>query len=183
MFGLDKHPVSILCHRSEMRERNTMRKIITGLMCFLILISFCGCKSEVNADISVYGNTPIQIIGIAENSFTITPNTLAALPCVSRSVDSRSAKVGTVTATGPLLNTFLAQYGLSQSDFTKIRISAADGYKSILKNELLEGEIILSVASGNDPLDKSYQPLRIIIPEAAASYWTYRVNCIEFVKD
>mgnify|MGYP000993625114 CR=1 FL=1 len=162
-----------------------MKKIVIALCGLLVLLSLCGCQNEgkVKADLSAYGDTPIAIVGLTENEFTVTPNELAALPCVRQSVDSKSAKVGTVTAVVPLLNTFLAQYNVSQADFTTIRISAADGYKTILKDDLLKGEIILAVASGNDPLDESYQPLRMIIPEAASSFWTCQVSRIEFLKD
>lgn len=167
------------------RKGFTMKKGIVILICVLVLLSVYIFKNDVKvkADISAYGDTPIEIAGLTENEFTITPNMLAALPCVRRSATSISAKVGTVTAVGPLLDTFLAQYKFSQNDFTTIRFCAADGYKTVLKNELLKREIILSVASGNEPLDKNFQPLRIIIPEAPSSYWTYQVNRIEFVTD
>ncbi|ATW24904.1 hypothetical protein DCMF_09085 [Candidatus Formimonas warabiya] len=162
-----------------------MKKGIVVLICVLVLVSVYMIKNDgkVKADISAYGDTPIKIVGLTENEFTITPNMLAALPCVRRSATSISADVGTVTAVGPLLNTFLARYEFSQKDFSTIRFCAADGYKTVLKNDLLEKEIILSLASGNKPLEGRFQPLRIIIPEAPSSYWTYQVNRIEFVMD
>ncbi len=162
-----------------------MKKNIVVVICILVLVGlfFYSRDVKVNADISSYGDITIEIVGLTENSFTITPNMLADLSCVQQTVTGTSAKVGTVTAVGPLLDTFLAQYDRKQSDFTKIRISAGDGYKIVLKSEMLKGKIILSVASGNEPLDEKFQPLRIIVPDAASSYWSYQVNRIEFVTD
>ena len=162
-----------------------MKKSSIIIICLVLtlFLTACGQSVEVKADLSAYGDTPIEIVGLTDASFTVTPNDLSGLACVDRSVDGRTAKVGTVEAVGPLLNTFLANYGKSQTDFQKIIVSATDGYKTVLKDDLLEKEIILSIAAGKDPLDQTYRPLRMIVQDAASSYWTYQVNCIEFVTE
>ena len=161
-----------------------MRKEFVLVLIFLGFLNLFGCSEsvEIKADISAYSGQQIKIIGLSDEDFDITPKELAAFPCINKKVTSNSAKVGTVTATGPLLDGFLGKYGYSQSDFSRIRICAADGYKTVLKDNLLDGEIILSIAAGKEALDTIFQPLRIIIPEASSSYWTYQVTSIEFVK-
>lgn len=149
----------------------------------LLLLLLCACGGKT-ADISAYGDTPITIAGLTEEEFTVTPSQLAALECVSRTATGATAKAGTVSATGPLLDTFLAQYGCKMSDFYKIRFIAADQYKVVLKDEYLtDYEVVLAVSSGSEPLPESQRPLRILIPEAASNMWEYAVVRIEFERE
>jgi hypothetical protein len=143
----------------------------------------CACKARVRADLTVYGETPIEVAGLREEEFIITANDLAKLECVSATTTGRTAKAGTVNAVGPLLVTFLAEYGKTVDDFKKIRFIAADGYRTVLKGEYLtDYDQILSVASGNEPLPALEQPLRLVIPDAESSMWVYGVIRIEFVE-
>lgn len=126
---------------------------------------------------------PIAISGLMAEEFTVTPNELAALDCVSRTATGATAKAGTVNATGPLLNTFLVHYDCKASDFYKIRFLCADGYKVVLKDEYLtDYEVVLAISSGTEPLVEGQQPLRVLIPEAESSKWAYSVICIEFER-
>jgi len=159
------------------------RKLIgIGLVLALLLtLSACGAKT---ADISDYGNTKITISGLTDEDFTVTPDELAKLECVSRTATGATAKAGTVEAYGPLLDTFLAQYHCKMSDFQKIRFLALDGYKTVLKGEYLtDYEVVLAVSRGKNPLPESQQPLRILIPDAESSMWEYAVTRIEFVRE
>jgi hypothetical protein len=141
----------------------------------------CGAQTGVKADISAYGDAPIEISGLTETEFTVTPNELAALVCVSRSATGATAKAGTVQAAGPLLDTFLAGYGKKMSDFSRIRFIAADAYRVVLRDEYLtDYEVVLSVAQGRNPLPESERPLRILIPEAESNMWEYACVRIEF---
>jgi hypothetical protein len=143
----------------------------------------CGGQTRVKADISAYGDARIEIAGLEAEEFTVTPNALAALPCVSRSATGATAKAGTVRAVGPLLNTFLAQYGKKASDYNRIRFIAADAYRVVLRDEYLtDYEVVLSVASGEAPLPESERPLRVLIPEAESNLWEYACVRIEFVE-
>lgn len=156
-----------------------MKKIALILLA-LLLLGGCGKK----ADISAYGDTPIEISGLTEEEFTVTPNELAALECVSRTATGATAKAGTVSVTGPLLDTFLAQYGYKAADFYKIRFLCADEYKVVLKDEYLsEYEVVLAVSAGSEPLAEAWQPLRLLIPEAESGMWAYSIVRIEFEKE
>ncbi|MDR1246794.1 MAG: hypothetical protein LBK57_07165 [Clostridiales Family XIII bacterium] len=150
----------------------------------VIFLAVCtGCGGTPEADISAYGDAPIEISGLTSEDFTVTPGELAALECVSRSATGETAKAGTVKAVGPLLNTFLADYGKNASDFNRIRFIASDGYRVVLRDEYLtDYEVVLSVASGREPLQESERPLRILIPEAESGMWEYACIRIEFVE-
>lgn len=156
-----------------------MKKKLVPLVCALaLLLAGCGGKQT---DISDYGGTPIEIAGLTEEPFTVTPDDLAALECVSRTATGATAKAGTVNAYGPLLDTFLAQYGYEPGDFYKIRILCADQYKVVLKGDYLtDYEVVLAVSYEDEPLPESCRPLRLLIPEAESSYWAYAIVRIEF---
>ncbi len=157
-------------------------KILLALLLACLLLCSCSGSVKVKADISGYGDTPITISGLAEEDFTVTPNELARLDCVQMSGSGQMEKAGNVTAVGPLMETFLAQYGKSKSDFAKIRFYASDNYKITLKDKYLtDYPLVLSIATGNDPLLAEYQPLRLFIPRAASSNWIYAVIRIEFI--
>jgi hypothetical protein len=155
--------------------------MVRKLAVLLVILLLAGCGGSL-PDISAYGDTPITIAGLTDAEFTVTPRELARLECVTRSATGGTAKAGTVNAVGPLLDTFLAQYGRAASDFERIRFIASDEYRVVLREEYLtEYEVILSVASGKKPLPESERPLRILIPEAETSMWEYACVRIEFV--
>jgi len=150
-------------------------------LCFL-LAALCSCGAK-QADISAYENEEISIIGLLEHEFAITPGELIALDCVTRSATGATEKAGTVNATGPLLDTFLAQYGYKASDFNRIRFIASDGYRTVLRGEYLtDYEVVMSVSSGPEPLADGLRPMRLLIPEAESGMWVHSVIRIEFVS-
>lgn len=160
-----------------------MRKTVSLflLLAALLFLPACGTKQ---ADLSAYGDVPIAVSGLKEEEFTVTAKELSQLDCVSRTATGKTAKAGTASATGPLLNTFLAQYGFQASDFTKIRFICSDGYKVTLKgNELTEYEIILAVSAGGEPLAEKQRPLRILIPKAESGKWAYGIIRMEFERE
>jgi hypothetical protein len=150
-----------------------------------LLFCSCGNAVKVEADISAYGDTPITISGLLDEDFTVTPNELAMLDCVAMDESGKTEKAGSFSIVGPLLDTFLAQYGKSRSDFQKIRFFASDEYRITLKDKYLADDktIVLSIANGNDPLSEGHQPLRLFIPKVQSSYWIYAVIRIEFVPE
>jgi hypothetical protein len=157
-------------------------RIILCLLLATLLLGSCSSVVKVEADISAYGDRPIAISGLSDQDFSVTPNELARLECVQMNGSGKTEKAGTVNAVGPLLETFLAHYGRSKSDFSKIRFHASDKYKITLKDEYLtDYKIVLAIAKGKDPLPAEQQPLRLFIPKAESSYWIYSVIRIEFI--
>ena len=158
-----------------------MKTALRLLLCAAMLLCLAGCVRK--ADISAYGDALITVSGLLDEDFTVTPNELAALECVSRTAVGATAKAGTVRAYGPLLDTFLARYGYSASDFYKIRFLCADEYKVVLRDEYLtDYEIVMAVAYRDGPLPEEMRPLRLLIPEAESSKWAYAVTRIEFER-
>lgn len=156
-----------------------MKRAALALLC-VVIISLTSCGDK-DVDISEYADFPIEVSGLTEEDFTVTPKELLELECVSRTATGATEKAGTVSVKGPLLNTFLAQYGKTAADFYKIRFLCADGYKTVLKDDLLtDYEVVLAVQNGNSPLQESMRPLRLLIPEAESSTWAYSVIRIEF---
>ena len=155
------------------------------LLCFaLLFLLCCACGGDKSADISAYGDVLITISGLTDEEFTVTANELAELECISRTATGATAKAGTVNATGPLLDTFLAQYGCKPSDFYKIRFLCADNYKVVLRGDYLtDYEVVMAVSSGTEPLDEGLQPMRLLIPEAESNMWAYSVVRIEFERE
>ena len=151
---------------------------ITAIIAALLALVSCGAKLP---DISEYGDTPITIVGLLDEDFTITPNELAKLKFESSSATGASAKAGTVKGVGPSLITFLAGYGKTPADFKTIRFTAYDAYTIRLAGDKHTDDMVLFAISGaSAPLPKGEQPMRLIIPDADSSQWIYGVVRIEF---
>lgn len=160
-----------------------LRRPIALLCLICLLVCLGGCKTTVKADISAYADSPVEIAGLTDEEFTITPAELAEMDCVKAIAQGQTEKAGTVTGIGPTLETFLAQYGRTIDEFKKVRFFCADDYKVVLKTDYLtEYDIVLTVCKGKEPLPEEHMPLRIIIPEAESGKWCYGVIRIEFVE-
>lgn len=155
-----------------------MRRIFCGVLALLVLLAVSGCS----ADISAYENVPIQIVGLENADFSVTPAELLRLDCVSATARGNSDKAGTVHAYGPTLAVLAEHYGHSLDEFRYIRFCASDGY-DVTVNELIwdSYEVILSVANGTKPLEQRQQPLRVVIPGYDSGKWVRLVTRIEFV--
>ena len=158
--------------------------ILSFIMAFILIFGglglFCGCGK---ADISSYNEQEITVKGLKDSDFTVTPQELMEMKCVSRQDTGKTAKAGTVKAYGPLLSTFLEKYGCTLEEIDRVRFYCKDDYKVVLKDEYLtDYEIILSAAAGKEPLAEKEQPLRILVPEAESSKWAYGITEIEFER-
>lgn len=157
------------------------RKLFLSIFVLLLTCTLISCEKK--ADISEYGDTPITISGLSDEEFDITPNELAKLKNDSASASGKSAKAGTVSATGPLLETFLGQYGKSISDFSKIRFIADDGYRVVLSGEKETNfSAILAISNGSEALPLEHRPLRLVNPKTDSGTWVYAIVRIEFAE-
>ena len=157
-----------------------MKRVISAAAVIAMLLALASCGAKL-PDISEYGDTPITIVGLLEEEFTITPNELAKLECIDLSAKGQSAKAGTVSGIGPTLITFLEQYGKTPADFDSIRFIAADKYRITLGGSRHTDDIVLfSISGSSKPLSKGEQPVRLVIPGASSSQWIYGVIRIEF---
>ncbi|HWQ42098.1 MAG TPA: molybdopterin-dependent oxidoreductase, partial [Desulfosporosinus sp.] len=130
-----------------------------------------------------YDNEKILIHGLKDQEFEVTLGDLKKLPTVTKHAEATQSN-GTkikVDATGPLLDTFLQQYGKSQKDFSRIRLTAKDNYSVAVPPDVLKSrQIILSYANDGKPLKDEWQPLRIIIPGERSMYWVNDMVRIDF---
>ena len=175
----------------SLRRQGTKRRAL-ALVVSVFIIALVGAGGFAlydylrPPDFSSYADTGISISGIEEADFIVTPQELSELECVEVSATGQGrgpqgeSSVGTVTAYGPTLNTFLAQYGLSQTDFSRIVFECKDGYTVVLARDALESEVILTLSVDKDELAASHQPLRLVIPDESSGQWAYGILRIEF---
>ena len=154
-----------------------MRKCLCGVMAAFLLVCLTGCKR----DISAYEASPIQIVGLTDEPFAVTPRELMALKCTSATARGNSDKAGTVNAYGPTLEALVIAYGHSLSEFRYVRFCASDGYDVTINQLVWDSyDVILSIANGSKPLEVRQQPLRVVIPGYDSGKWVRLVTQIEF---
>lgn len=154
-----------------------MKRMLCAALPALLLVCLTGCK----ADISAYETAPIQIIGLTEEPFSVTPKELMDMECVSATAQGNSDKAGTINAYGPTMETFVSSRGRSLDDFRTIRFSASDGYDVTVNRLVWDSyDIILSVSNGTKPLEERQRPLRVVIPGYDSGKWVRLVTQIEF---
>jgi hypothetical protein len=173
--------------RSQRRRRLLM--VAFGLVALLLAVAVIGFIAYDNLrepDLSSYAHVGITISGLEEEDFVVTPAELAAMPIEAVSVNGSGrgpngeSRAGTVNAFGPLIETFLQSRGYTTADFRRIVFRCKDGYSVSLRQDDLEGDVILTVASGREPLPAYQQPLRIVLPDGATNQWTFGILRIEF---
>lgn len=141
-----------------------------------------------NPSIDAYKNEQIEIHGLTENDFYITPLELSQLKCEritakgTGSGEGGASKAGVVSAYGPTLETFVATFGQDLQNFRRVKFTCKDNYYTVLRADSLSNKIILSIASGKDALYDKQQPLRIVAPAEASGRWAYGVTRIDFYQ-
>lgn len=86
--------------------------------------------------------------------------------------------------TGVLLDTILADYSISQSDFNAIRLIAGDGYQITVPAEVIkEHDIILAYEFNGEGLEEHKQPLRIAIDGVRSMYFVSNLSEISFSEE
>jgi len=151
---------------------------IFAVLATLFALASCGAKTVELGD---YADTPIEIVGLLNEDFTITPRELAQLKIESATAKGGSEKAGTVSGVGPSLRTFLAHYGKSPADFEFMRFTASDAYTQRFSGKAqADSTFILAISNGSKPLPNGEAPMRLIIPGAESNQWVYGVVRIEF---
>ncbi len=176
------------CYKSEthLRNRRMINTLMLVIMAASLVFPLTGCGNPT-IDLTGYGDESITLMGLHKEAggtlpVKMTIDELQALDCVTIKTESTSDKIGEVSATGPLLETVLAQYGASTGDYQKIIITAIDGYKIALNQPFInENKIILAFGINGEPLGEDEAPLRLIIPESDSAYWIRMIQSIEFI--
>ena len=163
-----------------MKKVKTLILIVAVIVSCGIMLTSCGVD---DIDISPYSDKQIMLSGVQDEDIVITIADLKAMKCKTLKTHCTSDKVGEVRATGPELDTVLAEYGVSKADFAKIAIYGTDEYDVKLDNDYItENDIYLAYGIDGGPLDEECAPCRIIIPESDSAYWTRMVYKIEFIR-
>lgn len=154
--------------------------VIWVLVLFSILLLSCGVD---DIDTGSFKDDEIILSGLFENDKAITVEDLTELKCTTKKTQSTSDKIGTVKATGPLLETLVESYGCNLEDFSKVIIYGEDDYDIKLNKDFLkENQVILAFGIDGEPIGEDARPVRIIIPESDSAYWVRMVNKLEFIK-
>ena len=164
--------------KNAIMKLSAIKSLVFVLAAFMLMTAFTGCGK---ADISAYADEEINITGLLDEDFTVTPGELAEMECVSATAVGETEKAGKVKAYGPTLDTFLEHYGVSKDDLYSIKCYAKDDYKVTLGKVTWDSkEVILSIAYGSEAFDEKTAPLRIVIPEGQSGNWIRMVNKMEF---
>lgn len=162
-----------------------LRKLPLLLFVLLLPLTMAACgQAGSNAGApGPFDGEKITVRGLKDHDFEITLADLKTLPVVTEygeATQSNGQKVS-VRATGPLLDTFLQQYGKTQKDFSRVRFTARDNYSIAVPQDILaHRQIILSYINDGKPLKDDWQPLRVVIPGERAMYWVTGMHRIDF---
>ena len=157
------------------------QKVLTAIILLMMTLAITtGCGTD-DIDISGYADDEIILAGITDEDVIITIKDLKAMDCVTVKTESTSDKIGVVRATGPKLETVLAQQGVELEDVSKITFHGKDKYDYSLKSDyIMEHDIILAFGIDGAPLDEESAPCRIIIPKSDSAYWLRLLDRIDF---
>ena len=148
-----------------------IKQVLAAFALAAAILCLCGCGTD-DIDISGYADSEIAIDGIAEDTVFVSIADMKALDCVTIKTESTSDKIGKVRATGPTIETVLANEGADIGDVKKITFHGTDGYEySLQEDYIVDHEIILAFGIDGEPLDEESAPCRVIIPKSDSAYW------------
>ncbi|MFA5383943.1 MAG: molybdopterin-dependent oxidoreductase [Eubacteriales bacterium] len=157
--------------------------LLQVVLILLVIATACNRAGSTTGAASPFSGEKIVVHGLKDQDFEITQDDLRKLKAVTRhgeATRTNGEKIS-VDATGPLLDTFLHQYGKSQKDFSRIRFTARDKYSIAVPHDILENrQIILSYINDGKPLKDDCQPVRIVIPGERSMYWVREMIRMDF---
>ncbi len=152
---------------------------VLAALALALPLGLTGCGTD-DIDISGYADETIAISGITDEDITLTVSDLKGMDCITKSAESTSDKIGKVRATGPTLDTVLAQFGMSPGEVKKIRVYGRDDYDAKLDLSVVgDAEVILAFGIDGQPLGEEDAPVRIVIPGSDSAWWVRMVERIE----
>jgi hypothetical protein len=165
-----------------------LKQIMVMLLIGIMLMT--GCQSAAKADENTASSTEataaqasestdlhyegsLQFTGMAA-PFEVPYDTIYAMPAVEATVHSvsSSGEESDNTVKGVLLETILSEHGISQKDFSAIRMIAGDGYAIDITADLLNSkDIILAYAFDGATLEEKELPLRVAMDDVRSMYF------------
>lgn len=166
-----------------------IKRLFSAAAAVILLISMCtvlaGCGYEIEADISSYQDMEIRITGLTDENFIVTPAQLAELKCEKETVKgAATGKTITATAAGPTLAAFTEANGVELEEIKSVTVTASDGYTKTFDADyfITHPDVYMSLANGENALEKDEQPMRLIVPGAPADNWVRGVVQMDFVR-
>jgi len=146
----------------------------------VVALLFSACSRD--EDLSYEGE--LKFTG-ADQEFSIAYNDIYAMDAVTAIVENVTSegeeRVNEVE--GVLLETLLNSHGLSQKDFSSIRLIAGDGYAMEVPAEILhEKDIILAYKFDGENIDERKMPLRAAIDGVMSMYYVANIVEIQFTQ-
>ncbi len=176
-----------------LKRQNKLKRagLVVGALVLAALLAIGGWfawDALRNPSIDEYKNEQIEIHGLLDDSFYITPLELSQLKCERITAKGTGAgeggvsKAGVVSAYGPTLQTFVSTFGQDLQSFRRVKFTCKDGYYTTFRADALANTIILSIASGKEALYDKQQPLRVVAPSEESGKWAYGVVRIDFLE-
>ena len=172
-------------------KRRRRKRICIILLVLIVLLGAADLMLAfgppiLTADISRYEDVEIEVEGVSDEVFTITPGDLAKLPLTRVSVpvhqgelaEGEAPELG--KAIGPTLEEFLKQYGKTPEDFRSMKVYNERETSTAFVKTMKEETIVLSVANGRKPLGEKEAPLRIAIDGKDPGEWSGWIRKIVF---
>ncbi len=172
------------------KVRQKKRLISLAACAAVVVIAVCRLlfgPAILTADIASYKDVPIEIVGLTDKPFVITPGELAKMKKTRLQVEVHEEEVAEGEkpelgiAVGPTLDTFLKKYDMTTDDIRSMKVYDEKDESTAYVRTLEEDEIILSVANGKEALGEKEAPLRIAASGQEAAEWSGWIRRIEFV--
>ncbi|MFP4457750.1 MAG: molybdopterin-dependent oxidoreductase [Clostridia bacterium] len=160
-----------------------MKNLSKIIILLIVVFSLAACsESEVlEPEISYEGSLMIthneEIIEVPFNDIYSMESQTVDMVGISSSGEEENYNF-----TGVKLNDILADYDMSQSDFSFIRLQADDGYAIDVPKEILESkDILLSYKQDGEVLEERKMPLRSAIEGERSMYYVSNLTNIELI--
>lgn len=166
------------------RIRNNI-KLISILLLISLSMGLLACSNEKPLDAS---NTKseseeikeIKLSGLDKENISVDKiNNLEKVTKEFKSISS-SGEEKTSKVEGVLLNKLLKEFNKKQSDYSKIRFIAKDGYAIEIPNDILIKRDVM-LASKVD--GEKQTPFRVAVNNERSMYWVKDISKIEFLEE
>ncbi len=147
---------------------------VAALFIVVALLAGCGGAPDVE--------WTIEVSGAATTSLTLDYDTLVAMPQTDLKdvVMDKSVGDDEVTAwSGVAIADIFEKAGVT--DYSAVRVTAADGYAIDISKDELQGAII-ALKKGDEWIAKAEPdkgPVRLVCPQTPANRWVYQIQTIQ----
>jgi len=155
------------------------------LLILLLIFTVAGCEKSSETTSKLPGpndRQEILITGLQDADCRVSVGEIKKLPSVTKRVEASRANGEKVSmkATGALLESLLEKHGKSMRDYSRIRLTARDGYSIAVTADVFKNNpIILAYEIDGQALDAENQPIQVVVPGERAMYWVRMLTRID----